>query len=149
MSNLFKLFLSDVGLLASMYMNNIQIKILNHEIDINYGSVYENVVAQELKAHNFDLYYFNSKKQGEVDFLIELNDKILPIEIKSGKDYAKHSALNNLLNNKNYNIDQALVLYNGNVKTIDSISYLPIYMMMFIKQKQIGKMIYKIEVNNV
>lgn len=150
MSNLFKLFLSDVGLLASMYMNNIQIKILNHEIDINYGSVYENVVAQELKAHNFDLYYFNSKKQGEVDFLIELNDKILPIEIKSGKDYAKHSALNNLLNNKNYNIDQALVLYNGNVKTIDSISYLPIYMMMFIKKQEIANnFIYKIDIEEL
>lgn len=149
-SNLFKLFLSDVGLLASMYMNNIQIKILNHEIDINYGSVYENVIAQELKAHNFDLYYFNSKKQGEVDFLIELNGKILPIEIKSGKDYAKHSALNNLLNNKNYNIGQALVLYNGNVKTKGAISYLPIYMMMFIKKQEIkNDFIYKIDIEEL
>ena len=149
-SNLFKLFLSDVGLLASMYMDNIQIKILNHEIDINYGSVYENVIAQELKAHNFELYYFNSKKQGEVDFLIELNGKIMPIEIKSGKDYAKHSALSNLLNNRNYNIDQALVLYNGNVKTRELISYLPIYMMMFIKKNEINKdLIYKIDIEEL
>ena len=56
--NLFKLFLADVGLLASMYMNDVQIKILNREKDINFGSVYENVAAQELKAHGFDLYYF-------------------------------------------------------------------------------------------
>ena len=70
-TNLFKLFLSDVGLLAAMYMDNIQIKVLNKEKDINFGAIYENVAAQELKAHGFDLYYFNSKKQGELDFLIE------------------------------------------------------------------------------
>ena len=92
-TNLFKLFLSDVGLLAAMYMDGIQLKILNHEKDINFGSVYENVAAQELRAHGFDLYYFNSRKQGELDFLIEWNGEVLPIEIKSGKNYTKHAAL--------------------------------------------------------
>ena len=102
--SLFKLFMADVGLLAAMYMNNIQIRILNREKEINFGSVYENAAAQELKAHGFDLYYFNSKKQGEVDFLIEYNGDVLPVEIKSGKDHSKHAAINNLLRIKEYGI---------------------------------------------
>ena len=99
-TNLFKLFLSDVGLLAAMYMDNIQIKILNKEKDINFGSIYENAAAQELKAHGFDLFYFNSKKQGELDFVVEQNGNVLPIEIKSGKDYTKHAALSNVMANE-------------------------------------------------
>ena len=149
-SNLFKLFLSDVGLLASMYMNNIQLKVLNKEVDINYGSIYENVVAQELQAHKIDLYYFNSKKQGEVDFVIEYDGKILPIEVKSGKDYTKHSALNNILTNKNYNITEGYVLHNGNVKILENVVYLPIYMIMFIKYNLNDlSMIYKIDIEGL
>ena len=133
-TNLFKLFLSDVGLLAAMYMDDIQIKILKREKDINFGSVYENVAAQELKAHGFELYYFNSKRQGELDFLVEHRGEVLPIEIKSGKDYTKHAALNNVLANENYNIPKAYVLHNGNVSTSGKIVYYPIYMLMFIKK---------------
>lgn len=145
-TNLFKLYLSDVGLLASMYMNDIQIKILNHEKDINFGSVYENVAAQELKAHGFDLYYFNSKKQGEVDFLVEHNGSILPIEIKSGKDYTRHAALSNILANEKYEIPKAYVFHNGNVSSNGKIRYYPIYMLMFVKQKKMEQeMIYKID----
>lgn len=70
-TNLFKFFASDVGLLASMYMDGLQLRILNREVDINFGSIYENVIAQELRAHGFDLYYYNSKKMGELDFLVE------------------------------------------------------------------------------
>ncbi len=130
--SLFKLFMADVGLLASMYMNNIQISILKREKTINFGSVYENAVAQELKAHGFDLYYFNSKKQGEVDFLIEYNGEILPVEIKSGKDHMKHTALNSLLRIKEYGINKAFVFHNGNVSVHDNIYYLPAYFTMFL-----------------
>ena len=80
-TNLFKLFLSDVGLLASMYVDGLQLKILNREKDINFGAIYENAAAQELKAHGFELYYFNSKKQGELDFVIEYQGNVLPLEI--------------------------------------------------------------------
>lgn len=135
-TNLFKLFLSDVGLLASMYMDGIQIRILNNETDINFGSVYENAAAQELKAHGFELYYFNSKKQGEVDFLIEKEDQVIPLEIKSGKNYQKHSALSNLLADKNYGIRQAIVFSNDNVTIKGKIRYLPIYMLMFLKKEE-------------
>ena len=143
-TNLFKLFLSDVGLLAAMYMNGIQIKILNREQDINFGSVYENAAAQELKAHGFDLYYFNSKKQGELDFLVEQAGVVLPIEIKSGKAYAKHAALNNVLANPDYAIPEAYVFHNGNVSTAEKLVYLPIYMLMFVEHKKLeGDLIYK------
>ena len=145
-SNLFKLFLSDVGLLASMYMDHIQVKILNGEKSINFGAVYENAAAQELKAHGLDLYYFNSKKQGELDFLIERNGHVLPIEIKSGKDYTKHAALSNVLANEDYDIPEAYVFQNDNVSQTGKITYYPIYMLMFVeKQDQSGDMVYTID----
>ena len=145
-SNLFKLFLSDVGLLASMYMDHIQVKILNGEKSINFGAVYENAAAQALKAHGFDLYYFNSKKQGELDFLIERNGHVLPIEIKSGKDYTKHAALSNVLANEDYDIPEAYVFQNDNVSQTGKITYYPIYMLMFVeKQDQSGDMVYTID----
>ena len=143
-SNLFKLFLADVGLLAAMYMGDIQVRILNREKDINFGSVYENVAAQELRAHGYDLYYFNSKKQGELDFLVEQDGAILPIEIKSGKDYTKHAALNNVMRNTGYAIPQAFVFHNGNVSTADRIVYYPIYMLMFVqKPVMLEELFYK------
>jgi len=146
-TNLFKLFLSDVGLLAAMYMDDIQIKILSHEKDINFGAIYENVAAQELKAHGFDLYYFNSKKQGESDFLIELGGEVLPIEIKSGKDYTKHVALNNVLENQEYAIPTAYVFHNGNVGVVGKVVYYPIYMLMFVQKKELKEFIYNIDLS--
>ena len=147
-TNLFKLYLSDVGLLAAMYMDNIQIKVLNREMDINFGSIYENVAAQELKAHGFDLYYYNSKKQGELDFLVEQNGEVLPLEIKSGKAYTKHAALNHVLENERYNISKAYVFHNGNVSKKDKVRYYPVYMLMFLqKEKELENPIYKLDIS--
>ncbi len=149
-ANLFKLFLSDVGLLAAMYMNGIQIKLLNREKDINFGSVYENAAAQELKAHGYDLYYFNSKKQGELDFVIERGGDVLPIEIKSGKDYQRHAALDNVMKNRDYAIPAAFVFQNDNVRVDDRIVYLPIYMLMFLQKEQLPeKLIYKLDLDGL
>jgi hypothetical protein len=141
-TNLFKLFLADVGLLAAMYADGLQLDILKGKTDINFGAIYENVVAQELKAHGFDLYYFNSKKQGELDFLIEYEGKVLPVEVKSGKDYKKHSALNNVLGNKRYGIEQAFVFCNENVSVQEQIVYCPIYMIAFLKKHKIEEDIF-------
>jgi hypothetical protein len=135
-TNLFKLYLSDVGLLAAMYMDGIQLKLLNREKDINFGSVYENAAAQELKAHGYDLYYYNSKKQGELDFVVECGGDVLPIEIKSGKDYQRHAALNNVMANVDYTIPIAYVFQNDNVKVDGKIVYLPVYMLMFLQKEQ-------------
>ncbi|MCD8121169.1 MAG: ATP-binding protein [Clostridiales bacterium] len=142
-TNLFKLFLADVGLLASMYMDGIQVKILNRQTEINFGAVYENAVAQELKAHGFDLYYFNSKKQGELDFVIEQGGEVLPIEVKSGKDYGRHAALGNVMKNEHYHIPAACVFHNGNVSASGRVIYYPVYMLMFLEKKNLPeKLIY-------
>ena len=146
--NLFKLFANDVGVLASMYMNGIQLKLLNNEMSINIGSIYENVVAQELVAHGFSPNYFNSKKQGELDFVIERDGHAMPMEVKSGKDYKRHSALNNVLADANYQIQEAFVLNNENVQKEGKITYLPIYMAMFIEPVKLPeKFIYKVSSN--
>lgn len=134
--NLFKLFMADIGLLASLYADGIQLKILDNEPSINFGSVYENAVAQELWAHGFRLYYYNNKRQGELDFVIEQNGEVLPIEVKSGKDYERHKALTNVVNSTTYKISKAYVLCNDNVKKVGKITYLPIYMLMFIRKEQ-------------
>jgi len=135
-NRLAKIFHADVGMLCYMLMDtDIQIKLLAKEKAINYGAIFENFVAQELTAHGFlELYYFNSKKQGEVDFLIEYKGNVLPLEVKSGKDYKVHSALNNLLYREEYGIPQAVVLCNGNVNQDGKVLYLPIYMAMLFKR---------------
>lgn len=147
--NLFKLFSNDVGLLACQYADGIQLRILNNDIDINYGSIYENAVAEELYSHGLKLYYFNSKKQGELDFVIKLDDKLLPIEVKSGKNYLRHNALKNVIENKDYEIEKAYVLYNENIKRVGNIVYLPIYLMMFIKNREIENLIWKIDLSSL
>lgn len=135
-TNLFKLFSSDVGLLASMYADGIQLKILNKEKDMNFGAIYENAIAQELKAQDFDLYYFQSKKQGEIDFLIEYHGKILPIEVKSGKAYTRHQALDNVLSNEQYGIDEAIVFCNENIQMKSGVFYCPVYLAGMLKKEE-------------
>ena len=102
--NLFKLFQNDVGLLAAQYAEGIQLRIIKGDKDINFGSIYENAVAQELVAHALEPYYYNNKKRGELDFIIELDGKVLPIEVKSGKDYDTHRALSNIMDCDEYEL---------------------------------------------
>ena len=144
--NLFKLFLNDIGLLCSMYANGLQLKILQGEININYGAVYENFVAQELTAHQFDLYYYNSKKNGEIDFMIEHDGALLPIEVKSGKNYTRHVSMTHLLTNEDYGIAKGIILQNENVSVKGKAVYMPVYMTMFIENQQIPEdLVYRIE----
>ncbi|MBQ3225127.1 MAG: ATP-binding protein [Oscillospiraceae bacterium] len=136
-SSLFKLFLSDAGMLTTLYGRATKMQLLSENQDINNGALYENVVAQELKAHGFKLYYYNSKKFGELDFVIEYKGKVLPIEVKSGKNYQRHSALNNIMEISNYSIEEAFVLSNYNVEVKGNLVYYPIYMLMFIEDEEI------------
>lgn len=134
--NLLKLYLNDVGILTGiLYGNNIR-PIMNDEKSINLGSVYECVVASELVAHGYTLYYYDNRNRGEVDYLIDDYENLsaVPIEVKSGKDYTVHSALNNLVTNDNYHINKAVVLSNErNVTVNGKILYLPIYFVMFFE----------------
>ena len=147
-TNLFKLFLADVGLLASMYADGLQVKILSKEKNINFGSVYENAVAQELHAHGFELYYFNSKKQGELDFVMEYKGDVVPIEVKSGKDYSRHRALDHVMKNELYDIKQAIVFCNENIQVKDQIFYCPVYLAGMLKKQAVeGDFIYRLDLS--
>jgi len=153
-NNTFKLFLNDVGLLAAAYAGDFQKKIMLGDININFGAIFENLAAQELYAHGFatdeyNLFYFNSKKQGELDFVVEDCGKCIPIEIKSGKDYHRHQALNNVLNNDTYNIEKALVFCEGNLEVVGKVTYLPIYMLMFFSVTELEDMVYKFDVKGL
>ena len=134
--NLLKLYMSDIGLLTGILYHNDVLPIMNDKCGVNLGSVYENVVAQELKAHGFKLYYYDNKKNGEVDFLIDSVDLMsaLPIEVKSGKDYYIHTALNNLLKVDEYKITIGIVFSNEEkVYNNGNVIYMPIYYVMFLR----------------
>lgn len=136
--NLLKLYMNDVGLLTNeLYKYNID-AVMNDRLSVNLGSVYETVVASELKAHGVkQLFYYDNKAHGEVEFILDDYDNtaILPIEVKSGKDYTIHRALNTFMSNPDYRVKQAYVLSNAKVIKQDGcLTYLPIYFTMFIKE---------------
>ena len=133
--NLLKLYLNDVGLLTYVLFKNNVTAIKDDQLSINLGSVYETVVATELMAHGHTLFYYDNKQKGEVDFLIDDYDNltVLPIEVKSGKDYSIHRALDRFMANPDYRVQSALVLSNeGESRTENATIYLPIYFIMFL-----------------
>ena len=143
--NLMKLYLNDVGLLTMLLYKNSIRPVISDEDSVNLGSVYECVVAQELKAHGHKLFYYDNKQRGEVDFLIDdySSTTILPIEVKSGKDYTRHSALNNLLKVRDYDIASGLVLSNSReIKTVGNVSYMPVYYVMFIDANAVEELYF-------
>lgn len=139
--NLLKLYLNDVGILTGiLYGNNIR-AVLDDEKSINLGSVYETAVAGELIAHGHRLFYYDNRSRGEVDYLIDDYDSLsaVPIEVKSGKDYTVHSALNALVQNEDYHVKKAFVLSNERtVKQNGKITYLPIYYVMFFNANEVS-----------
>lgn len=143
--NLMKLYLNDVGLLTMLLYKNSIRPVISDEDSVNLGSVYESVVAQELKAHGHKLFYYDNKQRGEVDFLIDdySSTTILPIEVKSGKDYTRHSAMNNLLKVRDYDIASGLILSNSReIKTVGNVSYMPVYYVMFIDANAVEELYF-------
>lgn len=147
--NLFKLFQNDVGLLAAQYAEGIQLRIIKGDKNINYGAIYENAVAQELVAHGLEPYYYNNKKRGEVDFVVELGGAVLPLEVKSGKDYESHRALSNIMTCEEYDLPEAIVFNNDNLRVAGKIVYAPIYMMMFLEKNQAAPSYYKVDLSGL
>ena len=133
--NLFKFFMADTGLLCAMCSGDVQYQIVNGDYGINQGSIMENMFAQQLKSNGFALYYYDKNKVGEVDFVVEQHAALVPVEIKSGKDYKTHKALDNLLSIKEYKLNEAFVFCTGNIESIGKIVYLPLYMIMFFKKE--------------
>ena len=133
--SLFKLFMGDVGLLCAASMDDIQFDLLKGNLHVNLGSIMENVVAQELDAHGFKLHYFNAKRYGEVDFVVQDRRDVIPIEVKSGNDWTSHPALDKLLKVSEWDLGHAYVLCKGNVRQSGAITYLPLYMSMFLEPR--------------
>ena len=122
-------------------------KILTGDSSINIGAVYENAVAEELLTHGITPYYYNNKRRGEVDFVIAHGDKVMPIEVKSGKDYQNHAALTNLMKDFPDSLYDAIVLCNGNMVVEGEITHVPIYMIMFIKPVRSDIGIYRLHLS--
>lgn len=133
--NLLKLYLNDVGLLTQiLYGTNIR-AVLDTQKSVNLGSVYECAVACELKAHGFELFYYDNKAKGEVDYMIDdFNTlSVMPVEVKSGKDYTVHSALNHFVKNEDYPVKTAYVFSNDRqIRQEGKVVYMPVYNVMFL-----------------
>ena len=148
-TNVFRLFSSDIGLLTSAYPAETKIELINKNGEINNGAHFENAVAQQLTANGFEPYFCKKKKLGEMDFAIEMSGKVIPIEVKSGKEYKSHKALDNFMNVLDYHLEKAYVFSVGNIETEGSIIYLPIYMCYLLKEPKIGEMIVKLDTDGL
>lgn len=136
-SNVFRLFSNDIGLLTSAYPAETKIELINKNGEVNNGAHFENVIAQQLISNGFEPYFCKKKNLGELDFVIEMSGKVVPIEVKSGKNYKTHKALANFMNVSDYHIEKAYVFSVGNVEQVGNITYLPIYMSYLLKEKTI------------
>lgn len=148
--NLFKLYMNDVGLLCAACMENIQFDLLMGNMDVNMGSILENVFAQNLKSNGFELRYFDSKKVGELDFVLQRGVSAEVVEIKSGSDYKKHLAMDHAVKTENWKFGNCIVFSKSNVEEENGILYLPWYMVIFYRQEvPQEQLIYKIDLNGL
>lgn len=148
-SNTFRLFSSDIGLLTSAYPTETKIELINKNGEVNNGAHFENAIAQQLLANGFEPYYFKKKNIGEIDFVIEMGGKVVPIEVKSGKSYKTHKALDNLMKIEDYHLEKGFVFSIGNIEKEDKITYLPIYMSYLLKEKKMDKMIINLDLTGL
>ena len=148
-SNVFRLFSSDIGLLTSAYPVETKMELINKNGEVNNGAHFENAVAQQLKANGFEPYFCKKKNIGEMDFVIEMNGKVVPIEVKSGKSYKAHKALDNFMKVPDYHLEKAYVFSVGNVEKAGSVMYLPIYMCYLLKEQQLEQMIVDLDMDGL
>lgn len=148
-SNVFRLFSSDIGLLTSAYPAATKIELINKNGEVNNGAHFENAVAQQLLCNGFELYFCKKKNIGELDFLIEMDGKVVPIEVKSGKAYKTHKALDHFMNVSDYHIEKAFVFSTGNVEKDGKVTYLPIYMCYLVKEQSIGQLIVDLDMEGL
>lgn len=148
-SNVFRLFSSDIGLLTSAYPAETKIELINKNGEVNNGAHFENAVAQQLTANGFEPYFCKKKNLGELDFVIEMSGKVVPIEVKSGRAYKSHKALNNFMCVSDYHIEKGYVFSVGNVELDGTVIYLPIYMSYLLKEKRIERMIVDLDIEGL
>lgn len=138
-SNLFKLFMNDIGMLNNFYPAAVRARILMRDGTVNNGALFENAAAQQLTANGLTPYFYKHKTYGEIDLVVEPEGEALPLEIKSGKNYRTHAALNNILSMKDPHVSKAYVFADANVSLEGRIHYMPIYMLMFLKEKSLDE----------
>ena len=149
-SNVFRLFSNDIGLLTSAYPAETKIELINKNSEVNNGAHFENAMAQQLVANGFAPYFCKRKNIGELDFVIEMSGKVVPIEVKSGKNYKSHKALDNFMKISEYHIEKAYVFSVGNVDKMENIIYLPIYMSYLLKEKTLDDaMIVEVDISGL
>ncbi len=148
-SNVFRLFSNDIGLLTSAYPAETKIELINKNGEVNNGAHFENAVAQQLTANGFELYFCKKNNLGELDFVLEMSGKVVPIEVKSGKNYKTHKALNHFMSVSDYHLEKAYVFSIGNVEQDGNIVYLPIYMSYLLKEKPMDTMIVDVDIEGL
>ena len=148
-SNVFRLFSSDIGLLTSAYPAETKMELIGKNGEENNGAHFENAVAQQLTANGLEPYFCKKKNIGEMDFVIEMSGRIVPIEVKSGKSYKTHKALDKFMNVSDYHLEKAYVFSVGNVEVDGRVIYLPIYMCYLLKEKKIDPMIVDLDLTGL
>ena len=148
-SNVFRLFLSDIGLLTSAYPAETKIELISQNGEVNNGAHFENAVAQQLLANGLEPYFCKKKNVGELDFLIEMGERVVPIEVKSGKNYKSHKALDNFMDVSEYHLERAYVFSTSNVEKEENIIYLPIYMSYLLKEPKIEQLIVNLDISGL
>ena len=148
-SNIFRLFSSDIGLLTSAYPAETKIELISQNGEVNNGAHFENAVAQQLLANGFEPYFCKKKNLGELDFLIEMGGKVVPIEVKSGKGYKSHKALDNYMEVPDYHLERAYVFSTFNVEKKGEVINLPIYMSYLLKEPKIDQLIVDIDMTGL
>ena len=148
-SNVFRLFPNDIGLLTSAYPAETKIELINKNGEVNNGAHFENAVAQQLATNGFVPYFCKKKSLGELDFVIEMSGKVVPIEVKSRKKYKSHKALYNFMSIPDYHMKKAYVFSVGNVEKEGAVIYLSIYMCYLLKEQKIGQMIVELDMDGL
>lgn len=148
-SNVFRLFSNDTGLLTSAYPAETKLELINKNSEVNNGAHFENAVAQQLTANGLEPYFCKKKNIGELDVLVEMDGKVVPIEVKSGKAYKAHQSLDNFMKISDYHIEKAYVLSVANMEQEGSVVYLPIYMCYLLKERKIGKLIVDLDMEGL
>lgn len=148
-SNVFRLFSNATGLLTSAYPAETKLELINKNSEVNNGAHFENAVAQQLTANGLEPYFCKKKNIGELDVLVEMDGKVVPIEVKSGKAYKAHKSLDNFMKISDYHIEKAYVLSVANMEQEGSVVYLPIYMCYLLKERKIGKLIVDLDMEGL
>ena len=142
-TNRYKMFMADTGLFISLAFwdkkfteNIIYEKLLSDKLSADLGYVYENIVAQMLKANGHELYYYTwpsetSNHLYEVDFLLSNGTKIDPIEVKSS-GYKTHKSLDLFCDKFSSRVNKRYLVYTKDLRKEESITYLPVYMTLFL-----------------